>query len=326
MIKNKELDAFLTNGFNVLFIGKHGTGKTSIVLDTFKRHNLKFAYFSASTMDPWTDLIGIPKEVDGFIDYIKPKNLNNDLEAIFIDEFNRAPAKVTNALMELIQFKSINGKKFPNLKVVWAAINPDDDAEAEYAVNRMDDAHKDRFQIHIQCDDKPNILYFKEKFGDNGEKAAKLLIENMPELKKQKSYISPRRLEQALLAYTVLGTTRFTINTAIGSQTFAEMLDNLFKMDDKFQKLVGYWNDASKEMFLTSIRIKAFNEAYRKFLIEISNEDFKSVIDIIGPEQAILLKRDTDLLTKLSKEKINVLHESLPAVQTIDISNIDIDA
>lgn len=28
--------------------------------------------------------------------------------------------------MELIQFKSINGKKFNNLKVIWAAINPDD--------------------------------------------------------------------------------------------------------------------------------------------------------------------------------------------------------
>ena len=44
-----------------------------------------------------------------------------------MDEFSRAHKKVRNAVMELIQFKSINGRKFKNLKIVWAAINPDDD-------------------------------------------------------------------------------------------------------------------------------------------------------------------------------------------------------
>ena len=40
------------------------------------------------------------------------------------DELNRAKPKVRNAVMELIQFRSINGIKFNNLRMIWAAINP----------------------------------------------------------------------------------------------------------------------------------------------------------------------------------------------------------
>ena len=78
-ITNNKLDFWLKKNKNVLLIGNHGVGKTSIVMDGFERNG------------------------------------------IFMDEYNRTNPKVRNALMELIQFKSINGRKFPNLKVVWAA-------------------------------------------------------------------------------------------------------------------------------------------------------------------------------------------------------------
>ena len=59
---DKKIDFWIKNNQNVLFLGKHGVGKTAIVKEAFERHNLKYRYFSASTMDPWVDFIGVPKE------------------------------------------------------------------------------------------------------------------------------------------------------------------------------------------------------------------------------------------------------------------------
>ncbi len=62
-ITEKDLDSFVDNNMNVLFRGEHGIGKTAIILETAKRKGLKVLYFSAATMDPWVDLVGVPKEV-----------------------------------------------------------------------------------------------------------------------------------------------------------------------------------------------------------------------------------------------------------------------
>lgn len=133
----KNIDHILAhaveNKMNILLKGAHGVGKTAMVKAAFDAAGLKWKYYSAATMDPWVDFIGVPKEkVDehgnAYLDLVRPRDLAaDDVEAIFFDELNRAPKKVRNAVMELIQFKSINGKKFNNLKIVWAAINPDDE-------------------------------------------------------------------------------------------------------------------------------------------------------------------------------------------------------
>ncbi len=147
MVRQENLDFWIKNHYNVLFVGEAGVGKTSIVKSCFEKHNLRWLYYSASTMDPWVDLVGIPKEVklpDGtsYLDLIRPKEFQSDeVEALFFDEFNRSHKKVRNAVMELIQFKSINGKKFNNLKIVWAAINPDD---GNYDVEKLDPAQEYR--------------------------------------------------------------------------------------------------------------------------------------------------------------------------------------
>ena len=61
-ISQAKIDLWISNRLNVMLIGRHGVGKTAIVTDAFNRHNLKWRYFSASTMDPWCDFIGVPKE------------------------------------------------------------------------------------------------------------------------------------------------------------------------------------------------------------------------------------------------------------------------
>ena len=204
MFDDKKLDFYIDQGYNVLFRGRHGVGKTAIVKGAFERHNLKWKYFSAATMDPWVDFVGIPKEVkdeetgESYIDLIRPKGFqNDDVEAIFMDELNRAKPKVRNAVMELIQFRSINGVPFRNLKMIWAAINPEDDeADLHYDVEELDEAQKDRFHIILDIPYEPSREYFVKQFGkDVGGGAVEWWKGLTPE---QNVLVSPRRLEFAL--------------------------------------------------------------------------------------------------------------------------------
>lgn len=198
----KHADFWIKNSLNVIFRGKHGVGKTALVKAAFERNGLRWKYFSASTLDPWVDFVGIPKEVKGengetYLDLVRPREFAADeVEAIFIDEFNRGPKKVKNAVMELLQFKSINGKPFKNLKLIWAAINPEDDNSFSYDVEKMDPAQLDRFHIHIDMPYQPDLAYFSEKYG---EELAESVCEwwNTQDAKVQ-NLISPRRLDYAV--------------------------------------------------------------------------------------------------------------------------------
>lgn len=201
-IKERDLDFWIANNYNVLLEGRHGVGKTHKVIDAFNRNGLKWRYFSASTMDPWTDFVGVPKErtnEDGssYLDFVLPKDFADDsIEALFFDEFNRAPKKVRNAVMELIQFKSINGRKFPNLKIVWAAINPEDDDDLEFDVDPIDPAQLDRFQVQVSIPYKADLAYFQSKYGNDCGKAAVDWWEGLNS--DQQLDISPRRLDYAV--------------------------------------------------------------------------------------------------------------------------------
>lgn len=196
------LDFALKNNLNVLFSGEHGVGKSSIIIETLKNHGLKYRYFSASTMDPYVDFVGIPMQVenaagDEVIRCIRPEHISDDVEVFVFDEFNRSHSKIRNAVMELIQSKSINGRKFPNLKVVWAAINPSDH-ENSYDVEDLDPAQADRFHMHIHLPYEADESYFKRVHGATGEAAVQWwkLLSN-----EEKKVISPRRLEYGVSAY-----------------------------------------------------------------------------------------------------------------------------
>lgn len=222
-MKDSDLDFWIKNDLNVLFIGRHGVGKTSIIIQAMQRNNLSYAYFSAPTMDPWVDFIGVPKErIDQngspFLDLVKPALFANDqINAIIFDEFNRAPKKIKNAAMELIQFKSINGKKFNNLHIVWAAINPDDDESLEYDVEKLDPAQKDRFHIIQEIPYSPDAGYFKSKYGDNGLFAIDWWNKLPDEIK---SLVSPRRLDYAMNVHSIGG----NIRNVLPKQTNASQL------------------------------------------------------------------------------------------------------
>jgi len=205
---NEMIDFWIKNNLNVLVFGRHGVGKTSIMLDGFKRNNVKFMQFSAATMDPWVDFVGVPQksedEKGSYLELIRPKAFrDNEIEALFFDELNRSHKKVRNAVMELIQFKSINGKSFPNLRMIWAAVNPDNDNDLKYDVESLDGAQEDRFQVHIEIPYKPYVPYFREKYG---KEATQSLVNWWNDLSEEmKLQVSPRRLEYALQMYKAGG-------------------------------------------------------------------------------------------------------------------------
>ena len=217
MITDAKMKFWIDNNLNVLFVGEAGVGKTARVKEAFDQAGLKWLYFSAATLDPWVDFIGIPKEAQDekgnkYIELIRPKPFAEDqVEAIFLDEFNRSPKKVRNAVLELLQFKSINGKKFNNLRMVWAAINPDDvkvegSDEYEYDVERLDPAQKDRFEIQVDVPYKPDKGFFLKKFGEDlCENAIDWWNDLEP---KTKRFVSPRRLDYALGVYVKGGDIR----------------------------------------------------------------------------------------------------------------------
>lgn len=203
VINKARLEQYLGLNYNVLFIGRHGVGKTAIIQDVFSEAGLKWKYFSASTLDPWVDFVGVPKVIERpgeapFLDLVRPKFIQDDeVEAIFLDELNRAPEKVINAVMELIQFKSINGHKLKNLKVIWAAINPEDD-DGTYTVNHLDPAHVDRFHVHLQVPFDVDVEYFAQTYPSVHSIFIdwwKAIPENIRVL------VSPRRLSYAADAY-----------------------------------------------------------------------------------------------------------------------------
>lgn len=190
-----NLENYVKNHFNVLLVGKHGTGKSQSIMQVCNTLGYVMKYYSASTLDPYTDLVGVPvpgKTDEGLDDLkmVRPRTID-DAEVIVFDELNRADPKTINAVMEIIQFHSINGEKLPKLKCIIAAINP---PTGEYNVDELDPAIIDRFHVVLDVLPKVSVSYFKKIFGDG---VAKALVSWWHEqnTKKRDSYVSPRRLE-----------------------------------------------------------------------------------------------------------------------------------
>ena len=349
---NAKLDFWVKNNQNVLFIGRHGVGKTAIVKETFERHGLNWKYFSASTMDPWVDFVGVPREKtedripeqfniikelgrinqslaiewvmnnwkmtqdkateivkhtlireEGIthLDIVRPFSFaTGEVEALFFDEFNRSPKKVRNAVMELIQFKSINGHKFPKLRMVWAAINPDEEMDntLSYDVEKFDPAQFDRFHVPVAMQYKCDAEWFRATYG---QRLADSAIGWWDELNdEEKAKVSPRRLSYALDVFKAHGDLRdilpiscnvSKLNTALNQGPITERLEELLTKKDR--------------------------EGAKKFLENENN--FASAMKHI-PQSATLMEFFMPLMTK---EKLASLMDTNEKLGSHIISNID---
>lgn len=225
-----QADTYLDNGFNLLLIGLHGTGKTQTILDLAASRGMKMKYYSCSTLDPYTDLVGVPvpkqycetcheyfdqnthtcpegHTTAAALKMVRPREVD-EAEFIFFDEFNRADPKTLNAIFEIIQFKSINGEPLPNLQCCWAAMNPPED---QYQVEEVDPALLDRFDLYIPIDPHPSSEYMAQFMNPKVANALRVWWEDHGKQVRQRAaktqtkatqsagnsridYISPRRL------------------------------------------------------------------------------------------------------------------------------------
>lgn len=198
MQKTNDLQRILRqailNALNVLIEGPHGQGKSSVILTVAAEFGLRVKYFSASTLDPFADLVGIPVPVeqDGQrrLVYHQQQELL-EAELLVFDELNRAHPKVLNAVYEIVQFRQVNGTPLPRLRSVIAAMNPPDNA---YQVQELDPALVDRFHFYISFRPGPDDDWFKAAFG--GKLGCALLDWYRTDLDQtQQAAVSPRRLE-----------------------------------------------------------------------------------------------------------------------------------
>lgn len=190
-----HLENYIKAGFNILISGLHGTGKTQSIKEACEKLGLKYKYYSASTLDPYTDLVGVPvpkADETGFdrLVMVRPREID-EAEVVVFDELNRADSKTRNAVLELVQFRAINGEVLPNLKCVIAAVNPPD---GEYDVEDLDPALVDRFHVSIEVKPRVSGAYFKEKFGPEIGNALVSWWSGINQSKRG-NYLSPRRLE-----------------------------------------------------------------------------------------------------------------------------------
>lgn len=196
-ISPKAFDTYWKHGFNVLLESLHGVGKTALVADLAERMGIKVAYFSCSTLDPFTDLVGIPvpSEDRENLVMVRPRAID-EAELIFFDELNRAETKVTNAVLEIINQRSINGEALPNLRCCWAAVNPVEG----YDTAELDPALRDRFDIFETLDPEPSVDYMVSE--GISEPVAEACVRWYNDHDGAgHNYLSPRRLSKIAMAF-----------------------------------------------------------------------------------------------------------------------------
>jgi hypothetical protein len=168
-------------GMNVLLIGLHGVGKTEAILDMCREENVVLKYYSCSTLDPFTDLVGVPTprmyctgcrvhyattaitcpldsshgDLIESLKMVRPHEIDM-AELLFFDEFNRA---------------------------------------GDYKVSDLDPALIDRFDVFIDINPKPSVAYMQQTLP---KPIAQALFSWWSEHNQARrgldNYISPRRL------------------------------------------------------------------------------------------------------------------------------------
>lgn len=105
-----------TNG-NIFLLGRRGTGKTEIANQAINQLKLKTNYVNLSLLDR-SDLFGYPNmhEPGDFVTFKAPvfmRTIKKGEKAdtvILFDEVDKAPPEVTAPLLEILQFRTVNGR------------------------------------------------------------------------------------------------------------------------------------------------------------------------------------------------------------------------
>jgi hypothetical protein len=243
----KSLKSYISADLNIIISGVHGVGKTAKLREACSQLNLAVKYYSAATLDPFTDLVGIPvpNTDTKTVEYFRPHEIDQ-AQVIFFDEINRADPKTLNTIMEIILDHSINGEPLPNLRTVVAAMNP---VSADYATDELDKALFDRFDVYLQADPEVDLGYFVGKFGDEvGAAAVQYWNEYHTAVTRSQTqgakgqevpYISPRRLDKLVAAFVAIPARQTILDCLPPEISDRSVAQNLFRKLDEALKIAN---------------------------------------------------------------------------------------
>ena len=200
--------------FDPLFTGEAGLGKSAICQQWVKKQqernpdffflDLRIAYMEAP------DMIGFPEKIKATIN---GKEIYTTIHAlpeiwpmvegteglILLEEPNRGTTGVMNCLMQVLTDRKIHLHTLPDKVIIAGCINPD---SAEYDVNAMDAALKDRFEefeieydhmsfhdFMVNADWDPDVVRF---FGESGI----WVYKTSDQIGEGQKYISPRTISK----------------------------------------------------------------------------------------------------------------------------------
>jgi hypothetical protein len=114
-------------GGNCFVVGRRGSGKTIIAEDIIKESGHDLFFWNVSTLER-VDTAGFPDiasvaRKDDYVKYILSEKFRALLEGnrpvvAMLDEVDKADKEIHASLLEFLQNKSINGRKFKNLKSI----------------------------------------------------------------------------------------------------------------------------------------------------------------------------------------------------------------
>lgn len=303
--------------FNPLFVGAPGLGKTEIVQQYARSKGIREITMTLSSYDP-PDFKGFPitEVVNGRqrLTFATPSYWPDDGEGIIIlEELNRAPTAIMQCVLSLTDARrGFDGYRLPPGWIVVGCVNPEG---AEYDVNAMDPALKDRFEIfNVEFDKKSFISYVKEANWDS--KVCNFIesgvwsyvepgnVKNVPGSK----YVSPRTLsklnaalkagfnsEDELLIYTTV------LGTNIGRDFYSFLhnespvfyYDLVHNLKSSLEKLKKFSDPANYKSGMIALTIKDITENN-----EIEDPMLVSVLEVLPVDQGVVLVRDLELVRK----------------------------
>jgi len=125
----------------IMMIGPGGIGKSAIVEQVGQELGLLVQKINLQHFYP-EQLIGLPKDREGWVKWLRPSVLPEERCIVFLDELTNASALKQNAAMQLIYEKQVGDHRLhPDSLIVCAGNSPDDNLLAKalpsLVVNRM---------------------------------------------------------------------------------------------------------------------------------------------------------------------------------------------
>jgi len=125
------VDFTIESGGNLIAIALAGTGKTEIAIERIKHAGFKPLYLNMSVMES-PELVGLPeKDRDrNVVRYIPPEFMPQDGEEVVlvVDEVDKLKSELQGPLLEIFQFRTINGTKLKIKAIIATGNLPDEGA------------------------------------------------------------------------------------------------------------------------------------------------------------------------------------------------------